>query len=108
MGGDVMCDELMNRLPAWVDRESVMAASWDDSGMLWFEVIESVPPPSTDYKSAPHGYQPRRDEQVITTLLRGAWVTGLRTTRTIRFTRDGDGWVRSTDGQRLGPDGQPR
>lgn len=101
-------DELMGRLPSWVDRDRVMAASWGDAGAWWFDVIEDVPPPFTDCKSVPHGYQPRHDEQVITTLLRGAWVTGRRTTRTIRFTRDGDGWVRSTDGARLGPDGQPR
>jgi hypothetical protein len=104
----VSIEELMSQLPSWVDHDRVMAASWGDSGALWFEVIEDVPPPFTGCKRVPHGYQPRHDEQVITTILRGAWVTGRRTTKTVRFTRDGDGWVRSTDGARLGPGGQPR
>lgn len=101
-------EELTECLPSWVDRDRVMAGSWDESGAWWFEVIEDVPAPFTEWVRVPIGYEPRSDETMVTTMTGGAWVTGRRTTRTIRFTRDGDGWVRSTDGARLGLDGQPR
>jgi hypothetical protein len=98
----------MSGLPSWVDRDRVMTVHCDAVGACWFDVIEPVPPRFTEWVRVPIGYEPRADEQMVTTMMGGAWVIGMRTTGTIRYTRDGDGWVRSTDGARLGPDGQPR
>jgi len=89
---------ILPSLPDGVSEERVCATRIRTVGgvsMAEIDVVESVPAPYTDWRRVDQSYVPRHDEQLVTYMTGGAYVSGVPTTKTVTYRLNGDVWSRA-------------